>query len=140
MYMRLKIIIAVFTLMAIKVSAFSQNNSLNGTWVLDSVQIIKHSDKSTVDVKQIKGNSFFALYDTIMFKGNEMTIYENGYSARGEITIFGKAISFSFVPATINWEYNIKDGILFLEQRVTIPSIGNLAEGTYIILTQYKKQ
>ena len=137
--MRLKIFIASFTLLAIGVSAMAQNNSLNGTWVLDSVRIIKQSDNSNVDVNLFKDNPYFESFEKLKFQGNEMTITKNGNPSILTAQITNNKITAAFL-AHIEADYKIKNGVLFLEQHITFPSKGHPQSETYTMLTQYKKQ
>ena len=133
--MRFRVLIAIITLLAVKVSVYPQNKSLNGTWVLDSVQVIKHSDKSVADINQFKKNPSIALFDKVMFQGEELTITKNGISRNGKVQVFGNTITFPAIFAPIKADYKIKDDILLLEQRITQPD-----SDTYIVLIQYKKK
>ena len=130
--------IKVFLLLC-SCSAFAQS-SLDGTWKLDSVLIIKNGDSSVVEVSQVKQNPYFGLFDELVFQGNALTVTENGYPITGAVQISIDKISFAFMAAPIEVAYQINGGELVLDRRIFYQIEGESANNMYIILTKYKKQ
>ena len=122
------------------VPSFAQKNLLEGSWKLDSVSVVKSSNRSVVEISQVKQNPYFGLFDELIFQGEELTITENGYQVNGLVQISNTKIAFHFTPAPIEAEYEIKNGELFLTQRISYPGEGHPDNERYIVYTKYKKQ
>ena len=131
--MKIKKIIVAFMFLG-GFTAYSQTDSLNATWVLDSAKIVKSSDKSIAEIRKLAHKSAFGAYDLLKFQDNILTVSENGDIQQGQAEITDNKIAFSFAVVPIEMEYKIKDNVLFLERRISFPG-----GDTYIVLTQYKK-
>ena len=126
----------IFMLLISGIYASTPINSLDGTWILDSARIVKSRDNSMVEITQLKQKSYFGAYDQLKFQGNELTI-DNLLT--GNVQITDDTIAFSFTPIPIEAEYKIKDGVLFLERRISFKNTKDPDNSdTYIVLIQYK--
>ena len=126
--------VKVFFMLLCSCSAFAQS-SLDGTWKLDSVLIIKNSDSSVVEVSQVKRDIYFGLFDEMLFQGDDLTVIVDGNEMKGSVEITNSKISFTFTPIPIEGEYQIKEGKLLLER-----CIFHQNSNMYQISTKYKRQ
>ena len=133
-----KTIIVIGVLLAgTATQALAQKKLLAGTWKLDNLTIVKSSDNTTVELEKVRQNLYFDILDTLVFEGSELTITYRGAHMDGAVEITADKIMIPFTAAPIELQYQLKDGRLFLEQRVQ--GAAALNGELYIISTQYKK-
>ena len=119
---------------------FSQKNLLDGIWKLDGASIVKNSDNSVIEFDKVKQNPYFGLFEGLIFQEDNLIVIENGYEIKGTPEITNDKIEIPFTDAPIEAQYQIKNGQLFLEQRVSYPGEGHSDNDLYIVSTKYKKQ
>ena len=136
----IKLIFLFFYITSAYTNAQGVGKQLDGTWKLDSVQIVKNSDNSVVAFNKFKQNPYFGLFDELIFKGDDLTVVESGNKMNGKVQISNDKLSFAFTPAPFEAQYQIKNEQLFLEHRVSYPGEGHPDNDIYTVLTKYIKQ
>ena len=130
----------------VSVCAFAQANEndrtlLEGKWVLESavIQKITGSDTLIVDAETKKEDLLFALYDTLIFKADTLTIY---FGDSGELVSQDRYswtdsfIEINFMPAPHLLYYLVKDEDLYFTQKTSL----GCNDCEYMIQTVYKKR
>ena len=98
----------VLALLLLGLSAKSQTNELDGTWVLKSVELYKHSadnDSTKVDNSYLAPNYISGAFDTISFEGNMTTVVIFGDTVRAAFKHENNIIS--LYVSSIPMEYNL---------------------------------
>jgi len=122
------------------------DTALDGKWVLESASIQKITDRAgradrdtlKVDVDTKKEDLLFALYDTLIFKADTLTIYfgdfENAVS-QDKYSWTDNTIEINFMPAPHVMLYALKDEKLYFTQKTSL----GCKDCEYVIQTIYKK-
>jgi len=117
----------------------AQASELQGRWEITQASVLKisGSDTLTVNVDSVKNNPFFALYDTLIFEGNRLSLPVSGHLAQGEYSLTGNEIAFNFTAVAYVLKYRIADEKLYLTQRTTISYL--CSDCIYLVETVYKR-
>jgi len=110
---------------------------LEGKWVLESTSIrkITGSDTVRVDADEMKDNPFFALYDTLLFKADTLTIPFSDTFSQGEYRLTDDKIEFNFMPVTHLLRFVVENEKIDFTQYVLL----DCEDCTYSVQTVYKK-
>jgi hypothetical protein len=137
----MKIMILAYLLSAGMItSAFSQKSPLEGSWKMDSVSIVRSSDKAAIEMQKVKQNPYFVIFEKMTFQENMLTLVDNGYDVEGHVDITSNKIAFNFIPVNIEAQYLIKDEQLFIERHISYRGDEQVKNDNYIILIKYTKQ
>jgi len=130
----------LFCITVICANAQDVNKRLDGTWKLDSVQIVKISDNSVVEFNKFKQNPYFGLFDALEFQGSDLTITENDFQTTDSVQITENKIIIPFTSAPIEFQYRIVDEQLLLEHHVSYSGETHPDNDFYIVKIKYKRQ
>ena len=114
------------------------NKLLDGKWVLETTAIHKILDGDTVkvEVDMMKHNSFFALYDTLLFVENTLTIPSLNTFSKGEYRWTEGIIEIPFMAAPHELEFTVEEEKIFFTQHILF----GCRECMYLVQTVYKRE
>ena len=141
---KMVLLLITFGLFGMSVSGFMQSEEnekelLEGTWTLEAATIRKITDSDTLELaaSRFKDDSFFALYDTLIFKADTLTIpYADTSCSQGEYSRTDNQIFIPFMAAPHVLNYIVKEGKIHFTQYES----NGCEDCTYQIQTVYKKE
>lgn len=121
-------------------SIYAQTSKLEGTWVLESVSVVKIVGNDSVKVSPVtlKDNVYVGIYDRLVFNDNNVKLISPESEYIGPFAIENSLLLVSFLAAPYSWEYTVSEDNKLCLVQVLRPKETSLKEVHKISLI-YKK-
>jgi hypothetical protein len=100
----------------VTVFAHAQSAQPEGVWTLESASVVQSDGGVAVDVKTVKDDLGFGLFDELIFTGEQLTLVLGEFRIEGPVTVASNMIEINFTAAPLIFSWKTEQNRLYLER------------------------
>jgi hypothetical protein len=100
----------------VTVFAHAQSAQPEGVWTLESASVVQSDGGVAVDVKTVKADLGFGLFDELIFAGEQLMLVLGEFRIEGPVTVASNMFQADAAPMPLIFSWRMEGSKLYLER------------------------